>query len=94
MLNTPGIVQSWVTTLSLQLTAILKSDDTTENDLILNNTSWMAMISPRLMAPNSVKQKAEPSGLIRLRSRRMPFINFGLTQPMMMFIGFYIITPF
>jgi len=73
MLNTPEIVQSWVTALSSQITAILKSDDTAENELILNNASWVAQMDVLtflrdigkhfsvnvMIAKDSVKQRLE-----------------------------------
>lgn len=73
MLNTPEIVQSWVTALSSQITTILKSDDTTENELISNNASWVAQMDVltflrdvgkhfsvnAMIAKDSVKQRLE-----------------------------------
>jgi len=73
MLNTPEIVRSWVTALSSQITAILKSDDTAENELILNNANWVAKLDVMtflrdvgkhfsvnaMIAKDSVKQRLE-----------------------------------
>ena len=73
MLNPPEIVRSWITALSAQITEILKSDDTTENELILNNANWVAQMDVltflrdigkhfsvnAMIAKDSVKQRLE-----------------------------------